>query len=167
VDLTHNDNQIAPGSSYNYRVFAASLEPSDSNEKPLNLTILDVVFEDGTGDGDQSAIADIQNRRLGERIALTGILPLLAQALASQDLETTDGIMKLKERISHVCESLTKEQSGEVLGGILHGEGYILTDIKQVEQMRAQGGNVIFGDELLKIQQHYDKKFQRLQKVVR
>ncbi|HXL81992.1 MAG TPA: hypothetical protein VN951_14035 [Pyrinomonadaceae bacterium] len=167
VDFTHNDNRIAPGATYNYRVFAASLEPSGSNEKPLNLTVLDVVFEDGTGDGDATAIADIQNRRVGERIALTRIVPLLAQALDSRDSETTDGIARLKERISLMCESLTKGQSGEVLGGILHGKGYILGEIKQLEEMRAQGTNVNFGDELLKIQRHYDKKLQRLQKIVR
>jgi len=167
VDFTHNDNRIAPGATYNYRVYAASLEPSGSNEKPLNLTVLDVVFEDGTGDGDATAIADIQNRRVGERIALTRIVPLLVQALNSRDSETMDGIERLKERISLMCESLTRGESGEVLGGILHGKGYILGDIKQVEEMRAEGRNVNFGDELLKIQRHYDKKLERLQKIVR
>jgi hypothetical protein len=167
VDFTHSDNRIEPGATYQYRVFAASLEPSGFNEKQLNLTILDVVFEDGTGDGDPLAIAEIQDRRLGERIALTQIVPLLAEALNSRDLETADGIERLKERISFVCEGLTRGQSGEVLGGILHGKGYILGDMKQIEERRAQGKNVDSGDELRTIHQHYDKKLQRLKKIVR
>lgn len=167
VDLSHNDNLIAPGATYQYRVAAASLEPSGSSEKPLNLTVLDVVFEDGTGDGDAAAVADIQNRRLGERIALTRIVPLLAQALDSQDTQTTDGLEKLQERISIMCETLTKGQSGEVLGGILHGKGYVLAEIKQIEEVRARGRFVNSGDELLKIQKHYERKLQRLQRIVR
>lgn len=167
VDLAHNDNAILPGATYQYKVLAASLEPSGSNEKALNLTVLDVVFEDGTGDGDAEAIADIQNRRLGEKIALTQIVPLVEQALSLRDLQTSGDIDRLKERISLICDNLQRGQSGEVLGGILHGKGYVLAEMEQMEQMRAQGRNVNFQTELSRIQQHYEKKLQRLNKIIR
>jgi hypothetical protein len=165
IDLTHNDNRIVPGGIYQYKVRAASLEPSGSTEKALNLTVLDVVFEDGTGDGDADAVADIQNRRLGEKIALTQIVPLMMQTLGSRDL-SSDDIDRLIERISLICTNLEKAQSGEVLGGILHGKGYVLAEMEQMKQTRVQGRNVYFQKELSRIHQHYEEQLQRLQTIL-
>jgi hypothetical protein len=163
VDFTHNDNRIAQGATYNYRVFAASLEPSGSSEKPLNLTVLDVVFEDGTGDGDQQAIASINDRRRGEKAALTQIIPLLTQALNSSDLETPVGTRRLKEKIIAACEALEKEQPS-LRRGIEHGKGYLLGDIEQVENQGRIPGSVNFRGEVLRIKTHYEKVSAKLGK---
>lgn len=163
VDLTHNDNRIEPGAIYHYRVLPDSLDSSASAIKPLTITILDVVFEDGTGDGDPTAIADIQNRRRGERIALARLVPLMAQALNSRGAETGEDIERLKEQISFAVENLTSEQQGEILGGILHGKGYLIAEIEEAQK---HGKGVNLHEQLLKIQRRYIKKLERLQRVV-
>lgn len=141
VDLVSSEHEILPGASYEYRVFASNLEPSGSPVKPLKLTILSVVFEDGTGDGDGQAIAIIVNRRLGEKAVLNRIIPLLDQALKTSNLETPEGIKQLKERIRIECEALEKEQPS--LGrGIQHGRARFLGDIEQLENQRRAAGTL-------------------------
>jgi hypothetical protein len=158
VDLLYADHEIALGKVYDYRAFASNLEPSGSSVKPLKLTILNVVFEDGTGDGDPQATADINNRRTGERIVLTRILPLLDQALQTSNLETPEGMRQLKERIVAACETLEKEQPAELRGGILHGKGHLLGDIERVETQRRVSGSIDFRGEMLKVKERYEKE---------
>ena len=163
VDLVSNDHEIAPGAVYDYRAFASNLEPSGSPVKPLKLTILNVVFEDGTGDGDGQATAIINNRRLGEKAALSQIIPLLDQALKTSNLEAPEGMRQLKERIVAECEALEKEQPS--LGrGIQHGKARLLGDIEQVENQRRAAGSMNFRGELFRIKEHYEKESAKLGK---
>lgn len=163
VDLVSSDHEIAPGAVYDYRFFASNLEPSGSPANPLKITILNVVFEDGTGDGDGQATAIINNRRLGEKAALTRIIPLLDQALKASNLDTPEGMRQLKERIVAECEALEKEQPS--LGrGIQHGKARVLSDIEQVEKQRRESENVDFRGELFRIKEHYEKESAKLGK---
>jgi flagellar basal body-associated protein FliL len=162
VDFTNSDTSIVPGAVYDYTVAAASLEPSGSSTKPLKLTILNVVFEDGAADGDTQATLDIKNRRRGEKIALSRILPLLDQALDSSELETHEGVQRLRNQISLVCDALEKEQPPEILGGILHGKGYILGDIQQLEDQQRDSKS--FRNGIVTIREHYKKKSAKLER---
>jgi hypothetical protein len=162
VDFTNSETSIAPGMIYDYTVLAASLEPSGSSTNPVKLTILNAVFEDGTADGDPQATLDIKNRRRGEKIALGRILPLLDQALSSSELETPEGVRRLRNRISVVCDALEKEQQPEMLGGILHGKGYLLGDIQQLEEQQLESRS--FRSGLVIIREHYKKKSAKLER---
>jgi hypothetical protein len=160
VDFTNSDTAIAPGATYNYRTAAASLEPSVSAVKPLNLTVLAVVFEDGTSDGEANAIADVKNRRSGEKVALARIIPLLDQTLAASDADLPAALDRLKAQISSLFPDSEQGQSPEIAGGILHGKGDVLGDIERLKQKAI--GNIDLRDKLFKIKERYEKKSAKL-----
>jgi hypothetical protein len=160
VDLQANDHEIAPGATYDYRVNAMSLAPSAEAGKPLNVTVLNVVFQDGTGDGDSQATDVINNRRRGEKIALMRIIPLL-QAASRANSVTAQGTQKLKQQISEICDGIAKDYSGELQGGIRHGQGFVLHDIEEAEGKQKQGWDDL-RQELSKIQDKYERKAARL-----
>jgi hypothetical protein len=162
VDLADSDHEIAPGAVYDFRVAAVSMEPSGSLTKPLKLTVLNVVFEDGTGDGDYQATMDIKNRRLGEKVALTRIIPLIEQASNVPDSDTPAAMKELKRRVSALCETLAQEESGEARGGVLRAQRSVMEEIEQAERKQKETGNIILRDELSRIKEHFQRKSARL-----
>ncbi|HXT65111.1 MAG TPA: hypothetical protein VN696_18860 [Pyrinomonadaceae bacterium] len=165
VDLINGEHEILPNSLYTYRFAASNLEPSGSSTESLRITVLNVVFSDGTGDGDPQATADINNRRLGEQIALEHIVPIFDEVLKGPDLNTIQNTALLRERIETICGSLIKQNPIEVQGGILHGKQYLLGDIEQAEKEMAPG-SAISKAELQRIKEHYEKKSQNLKKAL-
>ena len=77
VDLTVGERVIAPGDKFTVRLRAEATEPS----------IRYVVFDDDTGEGDTSAIAELQDRRAGRREQLNRIVPLLNSAAVSANVD--------------------------------------------------------------------------------
>ena len=77
VDLTVGERVIAPGDQFIVRLHAEATQPS----------IRYVVFDDDTGEGDPTAIAELQDRRAGRREQLKRIVPLLNSAAASANLD--------------------------------------------------------------------------------
>ena len=77
VDLTVGERVIGPGGQFTVRLRAEATEPS----------IRYVVFDDDTGEGDTSAIAELQDRRAGRREQLNRIVPLLNSAAVSANVD--------------------------------------------------------------------------------
>jgi hypothetical protein len=78
VDLTVGERVIFPGQKFTEHL------PSTDRTEP---TIRYIVFDDGTGDGDNAAIAELLARRSGRREQLERIVPMLNNAVASGDVE--------------------------------------------------------------------------------
>jgi hypothetical protein len=162
VDFTPTDEVIAPGGIYHYKTSVASLRSSDSLSDKLTLKILSVVFDDGTSDGDHQAIADIKNRRLGEKIQLARILPLLRQALSSSDADKPTVLARLKSQITLLTVKPDNGQPVEITGGLLHGKEYILREIRALEQEQSEEGSVNLREKINKIKERYERKAARL-----
>jgi hypothetical protein len=77
VDLTVGERVIAPGDKFTVRLRAEATKPS----------IHYVVFDDDTGEGDTTAIAELQDRRAGRREQLNRIVPLLNSAAVSANVD--------------------------------------------------------------------------------
>ena len=77
VDLTVGERVIGPGGQFTVRLRAEATEPS----------IRYVVFDDDTGEGDTSAIAELLDRRAGRREQLNRIVPLLNSAAVSANVD--------------------------------------------------------------------------------
>jgi len=79
VDLTVGERVIAPGDQFTVHL-PESLEM-------LQPSIRYVIFDDDTGDGDATAILELQDRRAGRREQLMRIVSMLNIATASANLE--------------------------------------------------------------------------------
>lgn len=164
VDLLSSDHEIAPGAIYDYRAFLSNLEPSGSSLKFPNITILNVVFDDGTGDGDKQSIELVINRRLGERAALDKIVKLLERSLSTLDFESPQSVPQLKERIVAEIGILEKEQPA-LRRGIQHGKSRLLSDLEQFQDLRKQSVSSSFRDKVVTIKQHYEHELAKLRRI--
>ena len=90
---------ISPESVYkqNYS-FARHVNQSAARQN-LDISILAVVFDDKTGDGDPKLVTEILDTRLGSKIQLARIIALLNNALNSPGVPNEAAVGRLKARI--------------------------------------------------------------------
>ena len=106
ADLTTVGRVIAPGESFKERIPASNLQLSSASA-PLQptITIMAVMFEDSTSDGNSSAIARHKARRAGAKGQLGNILPLIKATLNVPDSELPVALERLKERVASLSET--------------------------------------------------------------
>lgn len=163
VDFTSGDTVIAPGETYEYdgptNIFLSS---PMSTQRQLNVRVLSVIFDDGSSDGDNKSATSIKNRRLGMKIQLARILPLIQHAAELPDTDMRAVISQLKAQISTLPDRPQNGEPVDITSGLLHGKNYILGDIQRLEQIQDGIGGVNFRSELLKIKERYQKEAARL-----
>lgn len=116
---------ISPGGTYT-RVYATQV-----GLDKLGITVLCVVFEDGSSDGERKYIQEIKQWRLGMRMARERVLPLLRAAKNSSDPERLD---KLEFQISELPTVQEDGLPDNVKAG-LHAESKrILSEIDILKQ---------------------------------
>jgi len=164
IDFTSTDSPIAPGETYQYKIPLRSIQSSlDSAENnKFKLKVLSVVFDDGTSDGDYHAIAQMKNRRRGEKVQLARIMPLLNQALASSDTDILDALRRLKSQIASLSVEPENGQPPEILSGLHHGKEDALAQIRALEERQTAQGNVDLRQGLLAIKKRFEKKAPKL-----
>lgn len=163
VDFSSVDSLIAPGETYNYGEATANLlSHSGAEQSRPKISILAVLFEDGSSDGDNKVVRDIKNRRLGEKIQLMRILPLLEEALGVEDSELPVSIERLKARISALPDKPQKGESPEIMGGLHHGKQYIYAKLERLKQLQDENDVVNLRTELTKIKHRYKKETTKL-----
>lgn len=101
VELITGDRVISPGEIIETRIPISNLRrtASELSAKP-KITILSVMFEDGTSNGDPEAIAQTEHSRLGTKIQLKRILPSLQAIVDLPDSKLPEALDKLKAEIS-------------------------------------------------------------------
>ena len=123
VDLTVGERVIAPGDQFIVRLHAEATEPG----------IRYVVFDDDTGDGDITAIAELQDRRAGRREQLNRIVSLLNSAAASANVD------KLKTDL----QSLPEEAAGRSVYfalGMRNAKQDALLDVGKLDNSNVRAG---------------------------
>ncbi|HEX8136300.1 MAG TPA: hypothetical protein VF544_01795 [Pyrinomonadaceae bacterium] len=105
ADLTTVGRAIAPGASFTERIPAANLRSSSTGDSlQPTITIMAVLFEDSTSEGDSSAIDRHKARRAGAKGQLDTILPLIKATLDTPDSELPAALEKLKARVASLPE---------------------------------------------------------------
>ncbi|HEV2915861.1 MAG TPA: hypothetical protein VGX92_21450 [Pyrinomonadaceae bacterium] len=106
AELTTVGRVIAPGATFQERIPASKLRPSSaSGSLEPTITILAVLFEDSTGEGDAPTIARHKARRAGVKGQLGNILPLIKATLEQPDSELPAALKKLKQRVASLSET--------------------------------------------------------------
>ena len=161
VDLLSSQHEIAPGRTYQYQFFASNLEPSGSSLLPLFVSVLNVIFEDGAGDGDEATTALIYNRRLGEQAAVNRVIPLFDEVLNGSGEVQPKDLKTLRERISAACQILKKEQPS-LVRGIQHAETRVLQDLEQIEDQLSKNQSNSGRDRLFETKTRYGREAAKL-----
>lgn len=116
VDLTIGSRAITSGNVAEERIPISNLRPSaEGGTLHTSITILAVLFEDGTSEGAAPAIAEIKEKRAGTKIQLKRILPLIQNLLSSPGPAKLTTLGQLKEQIASLPEAAEEAMS-------LHGK---------------------------------------------
>lgn len=133
-----------------------------SNWRPgLDINICGVVFEDRTGDGDRQAVADILNRRRGQKLQLQRTLPLL-QAASSSRLDGT--LVTLRSQISSLSEDAEDGSPAtfSFTSGLHNGKEDALRAVREIEENRQRNPDLSLNDQLIKARTSLEEKAKRL-----
>jgi hypothetical protein len=142
VDLTVGERVIAPGDQFTVHL-PESLEM-------LQPSIRYVVFDDDTGDGDATAILELQDRRAGRREQLRRIVSMLNTATASANLE------QLKTDLQSLPEGTAAGRSVYFTLGLRNAKEDALLEVGKLDKSNVRA-------ELTKLAEKNNKRMIRLQ----
>ena len=160
ADFAYADKPfLAPGESYEDS-YPISLE-NDS----AKITIMSVVFEDKTSDGDARFAQKLMDQRLGHEIELRRVLPLINQAINGNE----QGLAKIEALESKIAESRVDSNEfslpGAAQDGMKAARGRVLSEVSSVKSLGAQNQDVLRG--LREVAARYDRINSRLKKYAR
>jgi hypothetical protein len=134
VDLTIGNRAITPGDVAEERIPISNLRASSEGGDPHPaITILAVLFEDGTGEGVAPAIAEIKEKRAGTKIQLKRILPLIQNLLSSSSSKLIT-LGQLKEQIASLPDGAEDATSSHAKKGFRSAKEDALMNLQNLEQ---------------------------------
>jgi len=86
-------------------------EPEGPNIEPSSITIHDVVFDDGTFEGDAELAARFLVKRDGIRIQAPSVLGMVQQALEVDDAELETAVDRLEAQLAVIREAIDKQSA--------------------------------------------------------
>ncbi|MEN3331554.1 MAG: hypothetical protein V7641_919 [Blastocatellia bacterium] len=153
-EMIGSDDTIAVGAT---KVKSCGLPSPTSHEK--GITILAVVYEDGTSDGDAKFVKEIFAERAGEQEQLARILPLFRDTLVTRK---NMSLMQKREVVKLKLEQLpVHEEEGWSLAfrtGLHNEKERAMNNLKQLEQVENERGEDIARKALLLIIDRYEKR---------
>ena len=126
------------------------------------ITILAVVFEDGTGDGEPQRVKEIKDQRYGYKVQISRILLLIENILKSPVADTPTAIDELESQIT----SLSTEPDDETLEhsklGLHNQKESTLRDVEELRGIVQEPGKITVRDGLVRIKKRLEKRLSRL-----
>lgn len=134
VELTTGGFVIAPGSVKEVRVPVTNLKASPGPNAQRQITLLAVLLEDGTGDGDPQEIAGVKGLRDGAKMQLQRVLVLIEDFLASAEADDPAALNKLREQITALSEEPDKGMHLNARTGLRAAKQDALRALQSLEQ---------------------------------
>lgn len=133
TELMYNEDQmIPPGGTY------VDIVPIQANTDKDGVTLLSVHFEDGTADGDELAIKQVDEGRAGQKTLIRRAIVLIRRALRSPDVDSVNALDELRSQV----EDLPTRVDGrpDFSGGLGSGKQRMIAIIDEVR--RGPGSSV-------------------------
>jgi hypothetical protein len=158
VDLTIGSRAITPGDVAEERIPISNLRASSEGDEPHpSITILAVLFEDGTSEGAAPAIAEIKEKRAATKIQLKRVLPLIQNLLSPPGSSKLITLDQLKEQIASLPEGAEDAASPHAKRGFRSAKEDALTNLQNLEQ-----SDIGLQEGLKRIKTTIEKRISRL-----
>jgi hypothetical protein len=149
---------LAPNASYEDDF------PIQPDSNILNITIVSVLFDDNSSDGNANYAQTIKEKRNGQKIQLKRLLPLLQDAINTPDKKTAISALKdLEVKLS----SIQDENNNILTEGELIGRRNInermLNELLRLEQLQRSDSSKDVRQGLSLIKEHYGKIISKLE----
>jgi hypothetical protein len=171
IDKIIGDDMVAPGEIEEFRTPFNNISNSDDPASPQSVTILAVVFDDRSSEGDFQAADEILNDRLGQKMQLERINRLIQAVLKSPDANTPAALGRLKSQIASLSEDQGKGQPFAIHIGLYYVKQQVLKQIEYIEEWQQSGkalleaelyDSVNLQDALVKLKKLGEKRIAKL-----
>lgn len=133
--------------------------PTQEDSRNRGVTILCVVFEDGSSEGQPKYIKQIEDKRLGEMRQTHRALLLIDQALARSNVNT-EALGKLSSAISSLPVKDSDNDNNDIMLGLQDRKALLMSQIEGVRRKQALG-NIDAPAELMTLKQYYERSARR------
>lgn len=151
-------SSLAPGESYED---AYSVESSPT--ATLNVTVVSVMFEDGTSDGDATYAKTIKEKRAGQKMQLKRLLPLLQKAIHAPNSNAASVLQNLEAELAEIQEANDNTISESKRVGLRNAKERILNEVQRIKQMQVRDVSKDVRQDLIPINAHYEKILTKLE----
>lgn len=156
LDSDERDHQVlVPGATYE------QWYPITGNSIPQAVTILAVIFEDKTSEGDPQFVQEIKDMRKGVKRQLMRFMPILNKALMSPESEQLAILDELEAQILKLPED-DKDVLGNINLGQHQAKGLILNEIQTLKRIQRARGEVKIEQALTNLKNKYHMKLTKL-----
>lgn len=136
--------------------------PANPGLAKSGISVLSVLFEDGTGEGDQQFIGQIKERRHGEKMQLVRVLALLEQISNSPEGQRVSALDTLGAKINDLPEGQEDNLPEHVRLGLRSGKSQALGIIKGLQDGRPVLEGVAGSKALAGLKKRYQEIISRL-----
>lgn len=129
--------------------------PGQRDVDQRGFTVLCVVFEDDSADGEPKYVKQIKDKRYGARLQTQRALSLIDDLLASAEADTPAGLEKLEAQTSSLPEQHEGAANDDILLGLKDGKASIIHQIQTVQRKQQARRAVKVSEELTSLKQQF------------
>lgn len=159
-DYVYSGKGTAPGSQYTFRIAKQPAAPNRYEQPTIN--ILAVVFDDRTGDGESRHVSKILDSRLGDKMQLRRILPLLRKTLSSPDDDLPNALDELVSQVSILPEPSDGQFSSETQNAFRGRKEFVLKIIREIKDNALSDTHASLRNQLAELEKQYEAIIARL-----
>jgi hypothetical protein len=152
--MSDTKTALAPGEVYKY-------DHSFIPNSPLALEPLvfdAVLFEDGTGDGEEAKVKSLQGLYLANRKELEHVTALVQSAINEPEVETLENLNNLLSKLSETPDYMQRLDLSGLAGLTLPSwKGTAMNLVREIEQRRNEDPGTSIKTKLVKIEERFSK----------
>ncbi len=156
VEFIDIDQVIAPGATYQVK------EPLTADMVKEGIIIRAVTFDDGTADGDAKIIKQIKDTRMGERMLLVKVLPLLTKTINSSNADLLTNLDALESQISSLLNAENSTLPDNVRIGSQNAKYKVINNIKEIKREYQNNLSINIREKLITVKDHQEKRLAKL-----
>jgi hypothetical protein len=126
-----------------------------------------VIFEDGTGDGEEDKVKGLQNLFLTSRKELEHVMALVQASLSSPNVETVESLRELQTKMSQTPEYVNMAMLNGLVGITLPSwKGHAMGMISELLRRQQEGVVLNIREELVKLSEGFTKALARYPRAI-
>jgi len=141
---------LVPGEIYE------DLYTIESNSLDVNITVVSVLFEDRTVEGDASYAKATKEKRAGQKAQLKRLLPLLQKVINAPEGKVVAALNDLEAEVSEIQDENDQTVPEARRIGLRNAKERILNDIQKIRQLHAGDKSKDVQRDLLPIRERYE-----------
>ena len=141
--------------------FQSLIVPKTNNSED-EVSIVAILFDDQTGDGNPNVVRQMKERRRGEKLQLLTMLPLIDRLLMMPKSQLSEGLDMTEKAAMELPESLNGTDSFEFRAGLSDAKEKILADLRTAKALEKNPNGLVLDGQLRYFQGHYASKISKL-----